>query len=146
VPARAFFLGTFVTDLAPDELLTEVRIPRAGPGDGYAFLEVARRSGDFALVGVAAHLRLGETGRVEAAGVALAGVGEGPVAAVSVEEALLAGAGPDELEEVAALVERDIDPVDDLHATRALRRRIARVLTARAIRAAWANAEGGRPA
>jgi CO/xanthine dehydrogenase FAD-binding subunit len=63
VPAQAFYIGLFTTELAQDELLTEIRIPARPPRHGWAMTEIARRHGDYALVGAVATVTLGEAGR-----------------------------------------------------------------------------------
>src|SRR5881409_135603 len=81
VAAEEFYTGLFTTALAPDELLVEIAIPRAGPRRGSAFAEVARRHGDYALAGVAAVVALDDAGRCREARIALLSVGDGPVLA-----------------------------------------------------------------
>ena len=76
IPAAELFLGPLSTSLEPDELLTEAYFPALPPGTGTAFLEVTRRHGDFALVGVAACLTLDQQGICTRAAIALLGVGD----------------------------------------------------------------------
>lgn len=144
VPARDFFRGFFATALQPGELLTAVRVPGAPPGTGSAFLEVARRHGDFALCGVAAQVQLDPAGRVTAVWLGLTGVGPGPVVpadacAVLVGELPTAGAIAAAADKAAAAC----DPEDDIHASAEYRRHVAGVLTRRALTAAIAAASGG---
>jgi carbon-monoxide dehydrogenase medium subunit len=146
VAAQDFFTGLLSTALTPDELLTEIRIAPRPAGTGAAFIEVARRHGDFALVGVATELRMDESGTCGSVRIALLSVGEGPVLA-SGAMAVLAGHPPTaariaEAARVAA--ETDIDPPSDIHATTAYRRHLARVLVGRALtRAAERAARSG---
>ncbi len=137
VEARQFFLGLFVTALAPDDLLTEVLIPPPAPRSGFAFQEFARRHGDYALAGVAVALELDPAGRCSGASVVLMGVGAGPVTLDAVNRVLV-GQAPAEaaFEAAAAEVERQLDPPGDIHASAAYRRRLARTLTERALRVA----------
>ncbi len=103
---------------------------------------MARRRGDYALVGVAAMLTLDGVGRCSGARVALFSVGEGPVLARRAM-ASLAGAEPtaERLRAAAALAaDEDIDPPSDIHAETAYRRQLARVLTRRALERAAARA------
>src|SRR5688572_4023725 len=79
VSAEDFVTGLFVTALEPGELLTVVEVPRMAPRTGWAFVEMARRHGDFALAGVACTITLDESGRCSNARIALFGVGDGPV-------------------------------------------------------------------
>jgi carbon-monoxide dehydrogenase medium subunit len=142
VGADAFFLGPMTTVLDPAELLTAVWFPAVAPGSGAAWLELARRHGDYALVGVAAVVTLaGE--RVGEARLALSGVGDRPVRAREAER-LLAGEPltAARLADAGEAVRRAIDPGGDIHATAAYRRRVAGVLAERALRLAAARARG----
>jgi aerobic carbon-monoxide dehydrogenase medium subunit len=145
IAASEFFLTQLTTALAPTELLTEVWFPEAPSGSGAAWVELARRHGDYALVGVGAVVTL--TGdRIGEARLALTGVGDRPVRARAAE-ARLAGEPltPTVLAEAAEAVRRAIDPGSDIHATAAYRRHVAGVLTGRAIREAAARARGAGP-
>jgi carbon-monoxide dehydrogenase medium subunit len=141
IAADAFFVSQLTTALAPTELLTEVWFPRTPSGSGSVWLELARRHGDFALVGVGVVVTLaGE--RVETARLVLTGVGDRPVRAREAE-ARLAGEAltPAVVAEAAEAVRRAIDPGSDIHATAAYRRHVAGVLAGRAIRLAAARAK-----
>lgn len=136
IGAVDLFVTYFTTSLASDEILTEIRLPLPdGDGrDGSSFVELARRHGDFAVVGVAAVMKLAGNGAVVKADVVLIGVGDRPVRARSVEAALTGGEPNDDaLSEAAATVSADIDPVSDLHGSADYRRRVAAVLTRRAL-------------
>jgi len=137
IPASDFFAGYLTTSLAPDELLVEIRLPSLPDGHGSAFVELARRHGDFALVGVGAAVALDAAGAIADARLVFIGVGGAPVRAHEAE-ALLRGATPtDEVYAEAAERARDeIDPGSDSHASGAYRRRIAGVLAQRALREA----------
>ncbi|MGH7673626.1 MAG: FAD binding domain-containing protein [Gemmatimonadales bacterium] len=142
LPAGEFFTGLFATALAPDELLVEVSLPAPAARSGWAFDEVARRHGDYALVGVAAVVSLDARGRCERARLALLSVGEGPVLAQQAA-ALLAGQvpSPDLIRAAAeAAATRDIDPPGDIHASPAYRRQLAAVLTRRTLTSALERA------
>jgi CO/xanthine dehydrogenase FAD-binding subunit len=134
VGAGAFFTGLLTTAVAPDELLIDVAVPIPPPCTGAAFLEVSRRSGDFALVGVAAIVTWGAAGACAGASVALAGVDSVPVEA---EEAarLLPGTRlePAVVGAVVAGLTRRLAPPGDLHASAAYRREVAGVLVRRAL-------------
>lgn len=145
IPAEAFYLGPLTTALAPDELLVEVRIPRQPPGSGWAFRELSRRHGDFAICGVAAALTLAPDGTIQRASLALCGVGPTPVRAGRAEAAL-AGAEPGEplFRHAGELAIQDIDPSADLHASADYRRRVAAVLVRRALTEAHERAREGR--
>jgi carbon-monoxide dehydrogenase medium subunit len=144
IEARDFFTGLFSTALEPDEMLTEVVIPPLPPGTGWAFLEVARRHGDYAQVGVAALVTLDDSGRCRSARLVYLSVGDGPVVADGAA-GLLAGEelSPAVIAAAADKVARDeIDPLGDIHASPEFKRHLARVLTGRALRRA---AERARP-
>ena len=143
VPARAFFVSTYTTALAADELLVAVHLPVAGPRHGAAVEEVARRHGDFALAGAACVVELDGTGRVERAGLALFGVADRPWPADAAVVALT-GAGPDvDVDAVARLAVTDLHPADTLHATGRYLRHVAGVVAARAIGRALDEARRG---
>ena len=145
IPAEEFFLGPLSTALGPDELLVEVRFPALPSGAGWAFLELSRRHGDFAIVGVAAVLALSGDGRVDQVSLALCGVGPTPVRAHRAEAAVL-GVEPSEgvFREAGEIAAQEIDPDSDLHASAAYRRRVAAVLVRRALVEAHRRAREGR--
>src|SRR5262245_8811021 len=133
VPAVDFFLGPFTTALAEGELLEAVEITAPSPGTGWAFLEVARVHGAFALAGAAA-LVAQRDGAVADARLALCGVGATPHEPAWIADALI-GEQPTEamLEEVAGRVRREVEPFGDGHAGPEYRRRVAGVLARRAL-------------
>jgi carbon-monoxide dehydrogenase medium subunit len=136
VPAAEWFQGYLTTSRRPGELLVEVRFPAARPGTGSSFTEVARRHGDFAIVGLAASLTL-SGGAISDARLAFAGVADVPVRAAGAE-ALLAGERPSpELFDAAARrAAGDIDPPADLHGSSGYRKQVAAALVRRGLRAA----------
>ena len=141
IPAEAFFTGPLQTSLTSKELLVEARFPIAPPRTGTAFIEVSRRHGDFALVGVAAQLSLRENGAVSAAHLALMGVAETPIRVQQAEAMLLDQHPAEELfNAVAEQVCSDLDPADDLHASAEYRRHVAGVLIGRALQTAAVQA------
>lgn len=131
--ADHFFTGLFETALAPDELLAEIVVPDSPTGTGWAFDEMSRRHGDYALVGVAATMTC-EDGRVSRVRIALLSVGEGPVRAIEAEN-VLGGESPSPslFEAAATAVADSIDPPADLHASAEYRRHLARVLVRRVL-------------
>jgi carbon-monoxide dehydrogenase medium subunit len=141
-----FFTGYLTTAVGPDELVTEVRFPLPPPRTGSAFLEVARRHGDFALVGVAALVQRAD-GRIAAARLAFTGVGPGPLRAPEAE-AFLAGREPtpEALAEAGRLAAAPLEPPEDIHATSTYRKEVAAVLVRRALAAAWDRAGARRRA
>ena len=145
IEAAEFFTGLFGTALEPGELLVELEVPAAPPRTGWAFREMARRHGDYALVGVAAGVTLDDSGRVARARIALLSVGDAPVVARAAESAL-EGETPTAaaIEAAAAAAAGEIDPPSDIHAPAEFRRHLTRVLVGRAVSAAAARA-GGSP-
>jgi CO/xanthine dehydrogenase FAD-binding subunit len=142
VAAHDFFLGPLTVDLAPDELLTRIVLPKLPPATGWGFAEVARRSGDFALAAVAATLTLRD-GAIGEARIAMTGVDETAKRA-SDAEALLAGRTltPDLIDMAAAAVRANVNPPTDLHASADYRRHLVGVLVGRALADAWRGARG----
>jgi len=147
VAAADLFTGAFRTSLAAGELITAVRVPRGGDGPtGSAWTEISRRQGDLPVCGVGAVVTLGDDGTVARARIALCGVGDTPVRATAVEEAL-AGADPTE-DAIAAAADsaaRDLDPPSDPHGSAGYRRHLAVVMTRRAVSEAAARAREGAP-
>ena len=142
VHAEDFFKGLFTTSLQSGELLTEIRVAPTHPGTGYAFQEISRRRGDFALAGVAAVVRVNGNDMCEQARIALFSVGDRPVLA---ERAMKTLAGQQPSSEAiraaadAAALE-DIDPPSDIHASAKYRRQLVRVLSRRALERAFTRA------
>ena len=142
-PRTNFFVDLFETACVADELLVEISLPAVAPGTGWAFREMARRHGDYALVGVAVQIRLDSSGRrCQAARVTLFSVGPGPVFATKACASLVGASGSTAEIEVAARLAayEDIDPSGDIHATPAYRRHLAEVLTTQALEEAFARA------
>jgi carbon-monoxide dehydrogenase medium subunit len=135
-----FFTGPFMTALAPDELLTEIRIPRQ-PRGGCAFDEVTRRRGDFAVAGVAGVLSLDDNGRIAEARLAYTSMGPTPLRAYGAEAALR-GREPttETFAEAAKLSVTELGGSEDLHASREYRRHIAEILTRRVLARSLARA------
>lgn len=132
--ADDFFLGFLSTALEPDELLIEVRFPLPPVSAGSAFLELARRQGDFAMVGVGAVLEVDDRGRCSSVRIALNGVESSPVRDRAAE-GLLLGEEPDEalFDEVGHAVAAQLAPPSDVHGSSEYRRSLARVLVRRAL-------------
>jgi carbon-monoxide dehydrogenase medium subunit len=134
VPASEFFLGPLMTDLQPDELVVEVRIPAWPAGAGWGFAEFSRRSGDFAVVAVAAVLRLAGDGTIADGRIAVAGAGPTPLR-VPEAEAALPGRRPGDatFATAGAQVARSLDPQSDSNGSADYRRELSSVLTERAL-------------
>jgi CO/xanthine dehydrogenase FAD-binding subunit len=144
IGAAEFFTGALSTALEPDEMLTEVELPAALPRSGACFIEVARRRGDFAIIGVACTVALDGDGDCRQARIGLCNAGDGPVFAKAAS-ASLAGRkiGAAEIAQAAALLQGEIDPGGNVHASKEYQRHIAGVLTARAIETANERAQRG---
>ncbi len=136
IPAAEWFEGYLATSRRPDEILVEVRFPAAAPGTGVSFQEVARRHGDFAMVGLAVSVTLAD-GAVSDARLAFSGLADVPVRAAEAE-ALLVGQEPSEqlFAEAARRATADIDPPADLHGSSEYRKKVAATLVRRGLRAA----------
>ena len=142
IAAADFFAGALRTALEPDEMLTEVELPIARPRSGACFMEVARRRGDFALIGVACTVELNDHGRCKEARIGLCNAGDGPIFAVAASRSLAGqNIGSAEIDDAAALVQRDIDPGGSIHASKDFQRHLAGVLTKRALAAATERAK-----
>jgi carbon-monoxide dehydrogenase medium subunit len=141
VPAAEWFEGYLTTSRLPDELLVQVRFPAAARGTGTSFQEVARRHGDFAIVGLAASLTLSE-GTITDARLAFAGMSDVPVRAGDAED-LLVGERPSAalFDEAARRATNDIDPPADLHGSADYRRKVATTLVRRGLQAAADSAD-----
>ena len=144
IPAAEFFQGAYSTALAPDEILTEIRLP-VWPG-GHAFTEFSRVHANFAVVAVAALVELdGDSDRIRRAALALAGVAPTPVRATAAERAL-AGAPADAgtIRAAAEAAAAGLSPAGDLHASPETRRGLARTYLRRGIDLAVARARNER--
>jgi aerobic carbon-monoxide dehydrogenase medium subunit len=143
VAAEDFFLGPFETALEPGELVTEVRFPAASQGSGHAFVEYARRHGDFAIAGAAVTLAL-DGGRIADASIALCSVGPRPLRAGSAEELLRGAEATDELlDEAAERAVEGLEPGGDIHGSTEYRIGVARTQVRRALSLALERARGG---
>ena len=140
IAADRFFKAPFATDLAPDEMLVEIRLPRLPPGHGYSFVEISQRFGDRALIaagclltvryGNCRDVRIGFRNAVH------------NVFRVTAAEAALEGkpASASAIEAAAEAVARNLPAAADLHADEAYRRDVAATLTRRMLRTACARA------
>lgn len=134
VTARDFYTGPLSSVRRTDECLTEIRFPIWSGTVGVGFQEISPRHGDFAIVAVAAQLEFGADKVCRRASIAVGGASANPVHAAEVEAALVGKRiDPRLANEVSRAVDPILSPTDDLHATAAYRRRVARVLTERAI-------------
>ena len=138
VSAEDFYQGLFMTALEPEEILVEVAIPPLPAQTGYAFLEVARRHGDYAQAGVAALVTVDGEGVCRQARLVYLNLGEIPrvayrAAALLIDQPL----SPELIAEAAnQAAQEEIDPTADIHATVAYKRHLAEVLGRRALQQA----------
>lgn len=142
IEARDFFAGLFATTLQSDELLVAIEFPNLAENTGYAFMELSRRSGDYAMAGVAALLTLGGDGSCEQAKLVYLNVGDGPVEATQAA-AGLRGAKPtgSAFRDAAQIAtEKDLAPFGNLHASADYQRHLSAVLTERALAKAYERA------
>ena len=143
VAAGEFFVGPMETAHADDEVAVAATFLRPPAGSGSAFVELARRHGDYALCGVAAVVTVDPDLAVTGARVGLISVGPGPVV-VDLGPAIVAAGGSVDPIRTAELLDAAIDPEGDIHGTAAYRRHLAHVLTARAVRQAHDDARTRR--
>lgn len=133
IGADDFFEGYLTTALRSDEILTEVRFPAWSAGAGGAVVEVSRRHGDYAMVGLACHIEV-SGGTIDHAALAFFGVDAKPVRASAAEQALVGQpAHAASFEGAAAAVKAELDPTPDVHASSNYRRHVAGVLTRRGL-------------
>jgi carbon-monoxide dehydrogenase medium subunit len=126
VPADDFFEDLYETALGPCDVVTAIRVPAATAQSSVAFAELARRHGDYAMVGLAAWARA--DGSARDVRLAFFGVGRTPIRACNAEAALAQGT----IDAAVATLDRDLDPPDDIQATGAVKRHLAGVLLRRA--------------
>lgn len=140
--SKDFFSGLFSTVLKADELLVEIEFPALPANTGYAFMEIARRHGDYAMAGVAAVLGLDADGNCERARLVYLNVGDGPVDAAQAAESL-AGKKPGEVafKEAGQIAsQEDMSPFGNLHASADYQRHLSAILTERALAKAYERA------
>ena len=134
IAADDFFVSHYTTTLSDDECLVEVRMPTGPSGAGWSFQEVARRPGDFALVGAIAMVALDEDAAIDRARICLFGVSDRPVRAAEVEAALAgATASLDAFDAAASDAAEYLEPASDMHGSSAYRRHLARITVRRAL-------------
>jgi aerobic carbon-monoxide dehydrogenase medium subunit len=144
IPANRFYKALYETALAADEILVEVRLPLPPARSGSAYRKLKRKTGDFAVAGVAVALTLKANGAVERAGIALTNVGPTPLEALQAERRV-AGNVLDEktIAEAALLAAQAAAPSADRRGSVEYKREMTRVLAGRALKAALQRAGGG---
>jgi len=145
VTAEDFYQSLFTTALEPTEILVEIAVPPFPRRMGYAFMEIARRHGDYAQAGVAAVIGLDANGRCQEARLVYLNLGEIPMVAKQAAAALVGQVPSTELiQDIAGQSARhEIDPMGDIHATAEYRRHLAFVLGKRALQKAVSRAING---
>ncbi|WP_428908001.1 FAD binding domain-containing protein [Niallia sp. Krafla_26] len=144
VAPEEFFLTYMLTSLQPDQIVKEIRFPIVSKESGTAFVEIARRHGDFGLAEVACVVDLNDTGEFQHVQLAVGGVNPTPTVLEEVEEFLIGQELIEEVEkQIMSLVEESVDPESDLHGTAEYRKELAGTLTVRALRKAVERAKGG---
>lgn len=145
VPAAEFFLSYLTTAIRPAELLTEIRLPKWPSGEAWAVQEIARRKGDFALIGVALRAELDAVETVQKAVIVMFGVDSKPLR-MERAEAILKGRRISEafLRELSGVVAEELQPDSDIHASAAYRKEVGGVLVRRALESALANVKETR--
>lgn len=149
IAVRDFFVSLYTTALADDEMLGGVELPPLPPASGSAFLEVARRRGDFALMGVAARVTLGADGTCIAARLACCNAGATPMPLDATAAALVGSrCEAQALADAGTRVAGEIDPAGNVHASAAFQTHLAVVLMRRAVERAAGRARvaAGLPA
>jgi carbon-monoxide dehydrogenase medium subunit len=131
VAAADFFKDYLQTDLAPDEVLTEIRVPKLGPDAGWSYRKFNRRAQDWAVVGVAAVVER-SNGTISSARIGLTNMGSTPLRATAAEGAL-SGADAGSVAEATQNADEGTSPAADIAASSEYRRHLARVLTRRAV-------------
>ncbi len=143
IPANQFYKGLYSTALAPNEILTEIRIPAPPPKSGGAYAKLKRKTGDFAVAAAAVQLTLNAKGAIERAAIGLTNAALTPVEAGDAAK-FLTGKMPDEktIAEAAKMAAAKSSPSADRRGSVEYKKEMARVLTARALRKAVQRAGG----
>lgn len=133
IPFSGFPAAYMTPAIEPDELVTAVRFPLWAPGHGFAFVEFARRHGDFAIVSAAVLLEKESGGKIRRASVTVAGLAPAPVRVTEVEQAIAGNVASGTLFRDVAEHCRKLDAMGDVHAPASYRQHLAAVLTRRAL-------------
>jgi carbon-monoxide dehydrogenase medium subunit len=143
IPATEFFVDLLATQLRAGEILTEMRVPVQPARTGAAYLKLRQPASGFAVVGAAARITVGKSGKVTAVAIGLTGLAAKAVRARSAEQ-VLAGKklSPKLVEEAVRRVAEGVEALADLHASAEYRREMATVFTRRALERAAARAQG----
>lgn len=140
IEAGGFFKAALTSALRDDEMLVEVEVPGLPAHSGTCFMEVARRRGDFALMGVAAVIVLGEAGICTQARLAYCGGADTPVCAEAARWLIGSPLTTETIRNAAASAAHELDPPGNVHASKHYQRHLAEVLTRRALTTALERA------
>lgn len=144
IPITSFFRGLYESDLAPNEILTEVRIPASKPRSGGAYLKLERKVGDFATAAVAAQVELDADDNFTAIGIGLTNVGLTAIKATDAEDFLKGKAASDEnIRQAAKLAAEAAQPIADVRGSENYKRSLVKTYTTRALHMAVQRAKGG---
>jgi carbon-monoxide dehydrogenase medium subunit len=145
IPIHQFFTGLFTTELKPDEILTEIRVPTPPKNSGGAYCKIERKVGDFATAAVAAQVTLDSAGKVEKAGIGLTNVGPTVIHAKEAEN-FLRGKSLDAstIAKAAQLAADASQPSSDQRGPVEYKRALVKTLTVRALNLALSRAKGGK--
>jgi carbon-monoxide dehydrogenase medium subunit len=142
IPFAEFPVAYMTPATEMDELLTGIKIPTWAEGHGYAFVEFARRHGDFAITSAAALLEVGGDGAITRASLTVGGVGAAPVRMSDIEQALIGQTGDEEKLRELCEACREIDALGDVYASSEYRQHLATVMSRRALVKAYDRATG----
>ncbi len=143
ISAADFFVSLFESALAPNEILTEIRIPASTPRSGGAYLKLERKVGDFATVAVAVQVQLDAAGNFASVGIGLTNVGLTPIKATAAESYLTGKAPTDDAIRHAAQLAADAaEPNPDHRGSEEYKRSLVKTYTVRALRKALERAKG----
>jgi carbon-monoxide dehydrogenase medium subunit len=145
IPITELYVAILTTTLRADEVVTEIRVPLARARSGGAYEKLERKVGDYAVIGVAAQVTLGDADTITAAGVGLCNAADTSIKARDAE-AFLVGkpVAPDNVNEAARLAMEASDPIEDDRGPIDYKRAMVRELTRRALRRALERARGGQ--
>ncbi len=142
IPFAEFPVAYMTPAFEPDELLTGIRLPLWPQGHGYAFVEFARRHGDFAITSAAVLLEVGGDGKITRASLTVGGVGASPVRMTEIEQALVGGDGSEDRLRDLCEACRGIEAMGDVYASSEYRQHLAAVMSRRALVKAYGRATG----
>lgn len=145
MPATEFLIDMFTTSCQPDEMVVEVRVPTHSDRGGGNYQKLERKVGDYATVGVATSLELGEDGKIASAGIALTSVFAHNLKVTDAEQTLTGNAPSDELfAEAGRIASEACDPASDTRGSAEYKRHVVDVFTQRGLAQSLAIAQGGQ--